>query len=306
MGCALWGRALGPVVAAENAAPAAPAAAPGEVMVSHVGMTREAFVGTNENDTKAAYRALNAELGKKHGDHFVAEITVFDNLADFRQAIQLGRVTFIITSSWDYLAMGIEDAADIEFVPTSDRDAAHRWLLLVRQDSRFKSAQDLEGGKVLVLHTPTASLGERWLETIGPEAGAAGAAHSFASLVTVTKPIKAILPVFFGKADACVVDEVAFKVMVEMNPQVGRTLHPIAQSEPLVASLICFSRTGWSPARLRAHLSQTLPELHTDLAGQQVLTLFKCERLLPFEPAQLDSVRRLFARHRQLQNTPSP
>lgn len=287
-------------------AEASQTAAPKEVLVSHVGMTPRAFEGTSENDTKAAYRALNIELGRKYGEPYDAEIRVFNSLSEYRDSIRAGKTTFILINSWDFLRMDIADAVDLEFVPTSDGEAGHRWLLLVRRDRGFKVAGDLQEKKVAMLQTPMATLGGPWIETLLLEFGFASTEQFFGAMTVVNKPSAAVLPVFFGRLDACIVDEPAFKLMVEMNPQIGQTLEPIAQSEALVSGLIAFNKIGWKPERLRPRMTESLRNLHLEPAGRQVLTLFKCERLLPFESAQLETVKRLFARNRALLKPPPP
>ena len=74
----------------------------------------------------------------------------------------------------------------------------------------------------------------------------------------------------------------------------------------MVNGIVCLARLGWSSAKVREDLVRSIGELDRSPPGRQILTLFKCDRLVPFEPAQLDSVRRLFARHAQLQKGPAP
>ena len=275
-------------------------------MVSHVAMSRMAFSRVNENDASVAYKILTAELGKKLGYDLSVDVTLFDSLPDFAQAIRDGRATYIITDTWNVLAMHVEDALDVEFSAVNGDSAIHRWLLLVRRDAGIKSIADLKGRKVIMLYNNMSSLGPLWLETVLLEQGLGTPGQCFNAYETVSKPTVAVLPVFFGRAQACVVDEAAFKVMSEMNPQLGQTLEPLAQSEPLLGGIVGFSHNGWPTEKARTDMRARLANLETEPAGRQLLTLFKCTRLVPCEPAQLDSVRRLFARHLQLQNAPRP
>jgi hypothetical protein len=48
-------------------------------------------------------------------------------------------------------------------------------------------------------------------------------------------------------------------------------------------------------------LIEAISRLHVEPRGQQIHTLFKTERMAPFDPAYLESTRELVARHAQLE-----
>jgi hypothetical protein len=102
----------------------------------------------------------------------------------------------------------------------------------------------------------------------------------------------------FSPGDVCLVDAASLALMAELNPQVGRELVVVLESEPLLNSLIALSVGGWRTPAFRQAVEQALAELHEDPAGRQILTLFQNERLQPYEPGQLESVRQLRARAR--------
>ena len=59
-----------------------------------------------------------------------------------------------------------------------------------------------------------------------------------------------------GKLDLCLVTKNGFDTMVELNPQVGRSLSAIAHSPILISEVTCFRRTftGFLPERYRQRL----------------------------------------------------
>lgn len=115
----------------------------------------------------------------------------------------------------------------------------------------------------------------------------------FKRVEVVSKPAQAVLAVFFGKKDACVVDRSAFQVMAELNPQIRRSLETLAASEALANSVLCVSRDGWPLPEDRKNLLESLAELHLESTGQQILTLFKADQLVPFRQEVLANVRKL-------------
>jgi hypothetical protein len=123
---------------------------------------------------------------------------------------------------------------------------------------------------------------------------------------SVGKPSAAVLPVFFGKKQACVVDESGFDVMTELNPQVGKGLQTVAVSEPLVDGVLCLNSSGWSSETYKQDVIKALGELHLEPAGQQILTLFKTDQLIPFQEKYLETARNLWARHERLRKEGKP
>ena len=290
------------------AADASPASAPAPLikMASRLGVSRVALSRLNENDAMAAYKVLIGELGKKLGYDLDIEIQVFDSLPEFAKAIREKRVTYVITGSWEFVNMQVDDAVDLEFSAVNGERFAHRWRLLVRRDAGFMSVADLSKKRATLLYNEVATLGRPWFETLLLEQHLGDLREFFAACEPVNKPSVAVLPVFFGKADACIVDEASFGVMVEMNPQLGQALVPLAESEPMLDGIIAFTREGWPTPQSRVDMRHAIATLHQEPAGRQLLTLFKYTRLVSFEPAHLESVRRLFQRYRQLQTAPQP
>ena len=147
-----------------------------------------------------------------------------------------------------------------------------------------------------------AAVGKTWLDTQLLSAGLETQEKFFESVTVASKPTAAVLPVFFGKVPACTVDEPTFDVMKELNPQVGQQLQVLAISDTFADTVICLREDGWLSPQDKTDTIQSLQNLHSEPVGQQICTLFKIDRLVPFEDAQLDTVRKLRATYAALQN----
>ncbi|MEZ4483394.1 MAG: PhnD/SsuA/transferrin family substrate-binding protein [Syntrophotaleaceae bacterium] len=112
-------------------------------------------------------------------------------------------------------------------------------------------------------------------------------------LAYYTDPMPALLPVFFGKKDAALLDSAKFELMAELNPQLKQSLQLLATSAPLTNAVICLKQTGWTEERFRQDVTQAMRELHLTPAGLQILMLFKVQQLVSFEPSHLDTLRQL-------------
>jgi phosphonate transport system substrate-binding protein len=289
------------VVAGMVSVASAPAQEPGlERVELRMGFTRASFLGVNGSDAKAAFKVFAARMGEKRGYDISPEVRIFDDLDVLHGEIERGTQDLLIVDAWDYIALSPGDVLPAEFVTVEQGVVMQEYLLLVGADSEVSGWADLEGKHVVVINSTNATVGRRWLRTELLSLGVAEPRTYFARLELEHRISKVVLPVFFGQADACLVDRAGFEVMVEMNPQVGTRLRAVKRSEPFLDTVACVRAHGWAKARHRTDLLEALEELPNDPAGQQIMTLFRFEAMAPFDDRYLESVRALFGRHRDL------
>lgn len=271
------------------------------IAVSRVNVSR-----LNEQDALTAMRLLATEIGVRYGYEVRPSIFFVDDYAQLASEARAGRIQLAFVSAWDFVALGLDRVLDARFVSVSTGRTAQASLLLVRADHPFRHLADLHERHIRVLHNGASALGSPWLDSELLAGRFGSAASFFSSCELVEKPSAAVLQVFFGRIDACVVDENAYQVMVELNPAVARELTPIARSEAFSNALVCFGREPWEHPRLPADLERGVLELATTPAGRQALALFKLDRLDPCPSEQLDSVRALHRRWAELSPPSAP
>ncbi|HVU34369.1 MAG TPA: PhnD/SsuA/transferrin family substrate-binding protein [Opitutaceae bacterium] len=273
--------------------------------VLRLGIPRQAFADLNENDASAAYRAFVISLGRRRGYDVRPDVLIFDAIPQLETAVRDGRVNVAILGTWQLLESRLRNCTDVAFVPAAGHVVARRVVLLVRRDSGLRALRDLRGKSVLVLVDTHTTLGRPWFETRCLAEGLGRPDAYVHKVDAVGRPNAAILPVFFGRADACIVDDQTFSTACELNPQLARDLIVIEQSEPMVDSVLCLNRTGWVSRQRRDDLCQSILELHAEPSGRQILMLFRFDRLVPIEPGMLDSVMALHARYARLVGAPA-
>ena len=267
-----------------------------------IGFTQSCFVGINQSDAEAAFKVFLLTVGQRYGYNVKSQTTIYSDDALFEKAIRDRSINLAIVDSWKYLAMNVGNFVKPTFVTVDQGRVGNKYLLLSRGGGKINSLAELRGGHLLKLETTNASTGIFWFETL-LQTKNLGASRSFlGSLETVGKPSAALLPVFFGKKDACLVTQSSFDVVRELNPQIGKDLQELASSELFTDIVICLSHDDWTSDKGKADLTKALGELHLEPAGQQILSLFKINQLIPFEEPYLDSVRKLQALSEKLPN----
>ena len=264
-----------------------------------IGFTQACFVGVNRNDAEASFKVFLRTVGRKRGYDIQAEVKVFDDNTAFEKAIENDAVQLAILDSWSYVGFDTQKVLEPAFVPLPNNTIGRTYVILTQEGNGLASLADLKGKQMMRLEAGTATMGRRWLDTLLLSNGWGTEEEYFGEMTATGKPTLAMLPVFFGKKQGCLVDLPAFELMKELNPQLGTKLRVVAASEPCVDNVICLARRGWSSETYRTRVKEALSELHVDSSGQQILTMFKVGKLVAYDKASLESVRKLRATYDQ-------
>lgn len=262
----------------------------------NVGYSIAAFVDMNTRDAHALTEVLVELLVRKTGLDLTSEVFMFYDLSSMDEAVRAAKLDVIILLALEYLEIGDHLTLDPSFVPVMGGEVFDEFLLLVRRDDRMKQLADLEKRKLMAGGSAGSSVPLLWLDTMLMKEGLPPGKEFFSSIHEAKKAAQAVLPVFFGQADACVVLRRDFETMVELNPQVGETLVIQRVSPGFLRGLICI-RKGYG---YRDLAKRSFAELHSDPSGRQLLALFRVDKLIPFDPSYLESVRGLFREYRAL------
>lgn len=256
------------------------------------------FSQVNENDARAAMKGWAQIIARERNVPVSPQARVFTDQTSLVQAFSAGEVEAAVLNLVDYAAVlgRVENASAL--IGTVKGATSQEYLVLVSADSPVSSLVDLKGRSLLVQDHPYSCLAPLWLDLELAAAGLPRYSNYFATVKSSTKLSSVVLPVFFHTADACLVTRSGFDTMVEMNPQLGRKLRPIAVSPQYRPGLICV-RSNMDPS-LKDALVQALLGLHESPTGQQMLALFKVDRLILCQDDCFRAGFDLIAAHRRL------
>lgn len=175
-------------------------------------------------------------------------------------------------------------------------------LLLVRQDSGISTLADLKGKTLIIERLATGGLPQIWIDTLLHRQELPSHKQFFGPVKLVDKGSAAIMPVFFKQAVACIVRGTRYQTMVEMNPQIGNTLKVVEQSPKCLRALALY-RADY-PEADRQQLNRSAVKLHKSVKGQQILPLFKTEKITPNDSTYLKTTESLPAEYEALKAKP--
>jgi ABC-type phosphate/phosphonate transport system substrate-binding protein len=246
----------------------------------------------NRNDVQAALKVWAELMGQQRGFLLETKVDVLDTVAEMVARLESRSVDAMVICVTEF--MELEARRLVVPVFTNGRraqgDAHYSYLVVVKGSSTATGIAGLRGTNILVSSRTLENAGIAWLDVMLGKEGLGRASSFFASMKSVDKAQACILPVFFGAAEACIVDEVNLDLAKEMNPQLGQ-LTVLARSRPMLENVVAIPvdphpyTNEWKQAMLTA---QDSPR------GRQILSVFKTERVVPLHPGDLDSARDLW------------
>jgi phosphonate transport system substrate-binding protein len=264
----------------------------------HSAFSKSMFKDINENDGKAAMAVYTKTIGNEYGIDTSDGPIYLDGTNAIAGALRLKQFDIISLSAEEFLALEDQGLDGPFLVSKVNKSVTEEYVLLVRGDSPIRKLEDLPGHTLIYSSDLRASLVPIWLEVLCREHGLGPLDQVFARVASSSKPTLVMLPVFFGKVDACVVSRYSWEVMGELNPQLKKQLQAIAVSPAVVPGMSCFRRG--MPADVKQRLLNAAEGSHSKPSFRQLMALFKTDDLAQEPLSVLDSTRQLLASYHRL------
>ena len=254
------------------------------------------------SDVKVAADFLIRNIVNAQG--YRSQISTPVNHSEFLVNMMNDEYDMFVIFSYDYLKNRDRYEMIPQFVAShGGTDPKQSILLLTKSEEELS---DVKGGK-LMIQSGAGELVKLWLRNAFRKSNLSFSDH-FSDTEVQGSVSKALLPVFFGKADAVVCLSKSFDLMKELNPQVGVRLKVRLKSEPLLSTLLCM-RAGFreiKPGTIR----RVGLDLHNSPEGSQLLTLMGVEKFVPFDGNDLAAIAKLleeeeFAQEHELHAKPN-
>jgi ABC-type phosphate/phosphonate transport system substrate-binding protein len=236
-------------------------------------ISADTLIGANIDDARAAYRIWIQEAFPRSLQveiDIVPEIFLSSEeiVSDIRKgtvdcfgvnALELEKVGDLTDPNrlllLNYLADGID------------------YVLLVHNSSPFRKIDDLRGKQILSHLNHDMVLAPVWLSTMFAASNLPQPERFFASQTLCEKLNQVVLPVFFRRADAACLTRRNWETAVELNPQLGRDLRPLAVSPKVIPCAIGMRRS--CNAQSRDSFIESLIKMVNNPMGKQLLALYQ-------------------------------
>jgi len=265
-----------------------------------IGFTGSAFQDVSNTDIKAAVSMLIQKVAFKYFDK--AESHYYENLTNMVADMRNGKVQVFTTPVEEFMELRKMIPLDPILATSSANGTEMELLLLTRKNSGIHSIWDLKGKSIVIpkRNPKYRTLFQIWLESMLYGKGYDTMEDFFSTVKEANTTSKAILPVFFRQAEACVVTRQVLNLTTEMNPQINRELAVIASKGKLAQGIIAVDRR--LPEETKERMKQAFLTLHETPDGEQLLMLFKVKKLIPIPSGYLKGTEDLYAQCKKNKN----
>lgn len=263
------------------------------------GISSRQFTSVSENDAKVAMKVWAKKIADMEEIPVNSEMYIFRDSEEAVKILQEDTVHALVMAIDQFYDVERRIAFDPLFLGRREGQYEEQMVLLVRRGGRVKSLADLRGATVLSFDDIRMSLVRPWLDTLLHRKGLPQLSQMAARMERKTDLTNTVLPVFFGKVDACLVTRNGFSLMVELNPQLAQDLLVIAESEPIVPAVFGINgefHPSYLPALIRA-----LEKLNGTPAGKQLLTILQCDGFKEMPRSALDVSLEMVREYRAIQ-----
>ena len=260
--------------------------------------TEGLYPNVSRKDGRMALELLMQKTIVKQNYPYSVKLVFFDPVNDIPQAIKAGGFHFVTLSSIEYYKY--RDAVYLKpiMTPTKVSMPTERLLLLVETEQDLSTIRQKEE-RSLILETGTSGdLSQIWLDHLLMEKGFAKSGRFFTKIRRVSKPGRAILPVFFKQADACIVPHHALDVIQELNPQIGRKVKSLKQSNGLIRLMIC--ATDKPTQEDIDILIRESSQMEHNPDTLQAMTILQMKRFVPIREKDLEATEKLLSRQQKI------
>jgi ABC-type phosphate/phosphonate transport system substrate-binding protein len=238
-----------------------------------VAISEETLAGANVNDARAAYRVWIREVGNQYGIRTAEPVPdIFISSNDIIRDVREGAIDCYGVTALEFAK--IADLTDPDSLVVQDYFSdGMEYVLIVHNQSRFKTVSDLRGANIIAhLHRDMVLL-PAWLSVTLADNNLPAPESFFASLKFNASLTQVVLPVFFRRLDGACLARQNWETAMELNPQLGRDLQTLVVSPKIVPNVFGFRRG--TNASLRKALIDSIQRVSTVTAGAQIVALYQ-------------------------------
>jgi ABC-type phosphate/phosphonate transport system substrate-binding protein len=245
-------------------------------------------------DAGAAFSTYAAELGVGLGLKVI--IKTYENVDVAVDELLKGKVDLASVTSIEYLRIKNPSGLDLGIGSVKGGKKTTMYVILSHNNKGYTKISDLKNKRITILKGD--DVAHLYLNTALLKQKFGEAKDFFSHIDEKNKASQVVLPVFFGQADACVISEISYRTMVEMNPQLGKDLKVIMTSPELLTGMGVF-RKGLT-ASFRERIISVARNLKSYSRGKQVLLLFKLDGLEAVTESDLTGIKELYSDYERL------
>ena len=250
------------------------------------------------NEKQVALQLLVNELIKDSG--FKMLVKPFSTFSLLQSSIVAGDVDFLIINSFHYISHADffhkKIAEPIWAVLHGPLDY-ERHILVAHKRYADLSLQDLKG-KQVSLYTPHLMMSFN-LDFLVKKASGLKSRHFFKKIKSTRSASQAVLDVYFGGSELCIIPKYLYDLTVELNPAMLKQLAIIKPESEQFIPVLLFNFKHTDPMAREA-VNKNITVLDGTVRGKQIMDIFKVQTVNLITKEDLEPMRKLFQAYQTL------
>ncbi len=260
--------------------------------------TSDMISGVDRDDATLALNIMLERIVKRKLVGYRGEILILPDIETAIQKSNSGNIDIIAMTSINYLQARDQMRMIPSFVSTIGDNVEQELVLIVQKGQDNKILSQLQNKKIIIEKGNIGNIALMWLDTLLFEHALQESGVFFQTIKRVNKSSRAVLPVFFGQADACIVLRRTYKTMVELNPQVGKQLTIMFESPAFLFTVTCFD------SKVDERIKTAVMEFYNTAAEEpmtkQLTLMFHYEKITSYKPEYLINIGKLYEKHKAI------
>ena len=268
--------------------------------VNTIGFMQGLFSSVNINDAQAGVRIWISKIVKNNSlfDKYNVNVKIYDDINQVLSQKSRDNLSTLSLTTPDYIIYGSKLGLEPVLVPSIDDEAGSEYYLLVNKNKNYNNLEDLKNTVIGLTSEESHKASVLWLDVTLAKNHLPQKEKFFNKIEYSEKESKLILNLFFGQTDACLVSNHDFRLMKELNPQIGNKLKIIATSPEYLWGLVCFTKS-FDDAEKNIFSSSAL-KFQNLTSGKQLFSLLKMDKLIPFRKEYLETYKTLLKEYNNL------
>ncbi len=269
---------------------AAPESAPPTGETARLGMYMKIARDLNRSDVRAAMEVWTHELMRKF--QVPSEVRYYADVEQLRRDFDAGRVNLVIADAMSFVRHFKQEELADGFTARLPTDAS---LLLL---ARAGGDEDKWLVNKRIARMEDDEVSQTYLETLCLRRMSKPCAALPVTFVPVPNNHQALTRLLFGQVDLALVNRHGLETAVELNPQL-RKAGVVVERLDFETQFFGFYSAGVSPEFRRFSL-RSIPTMHLEPRGRQMLDVFKTDRVALAEPTLLKPFYQLEREYQEL------
>ena len=264
----------------------------------NIGVLRDGIADTKTKDYAIAFELLIQKIGFKR--NIIMNLTNYDDVNKITNDFTKHKLDYIMINPYYFLGNQekLAEHAALSWAIRKGENKFYKMVILARKDFNIKNVTDLKNKKVILKNDNY--LGKMVLNKTLLESKEH---HIYKGYIDSLMPVKtnsrAILQLYFKKADVAVVPKFIYDFMSEMNPDIKMKIKIIHETEPVFISLINMLHID-TPKDTIKKMMETTYDLHTTVDGKNVFNLFKMKRMDAVSNKELQKLKNYYNEYMKL------